>query len=87
MTDYSELIHQIAYDRQSVAAASRWTPDELFEVLTQAADLDAETLREIASEVGIAFSDTNADVEQYLMVLDEADDKEKLKRLLSARTA
>lgn len=87
MTDYSELIRQIAHERQTSPQVSRWSPDELFDALTKAASLETDALKEIASKVGIRFTDPNADVEQYLMVLDEADDKEKLKRLLSERTA
>ena len=83
---FEELIRDSVYSVKNAFDASVWTADELYDVLIRAAKLDTETLRHIAREVGITFDEpTTVDKEEYLLILNEADDKEKLKRRLTEK--
>jgi len=79
---YDEIIDQLANAARPPGASS-WGAEELRRVLQRASRLDAAKLALVARKVGIQFDDDPESVEEFLEVLDEADDKEKLKRVLS----
>lgn len=86
LESFEELIRDSVYNVENAFDTSVWTADELYGVLMRAAKLDTETLGRIAQEVGITFNEpAGIDKEEYLLVLEEADNKEKLKRLLTEK--
>lgn len=79
---YDELIDEIVQTERS-SDTTPWEPEELRGVLSRAARLDTGTLKRLAAAVGISFTDGDADKEDYLQVLEEANDKEAFERFLS----